>query len=269
MKVSTITTFAVAGMAQANVVPRDGSILAGLLWQISDSISNADDFLLNFESNPAALHKSGFDLLDKLDDCTEAAVAMPALSIEDVVSFADASYECSSIGTKFLNDLQAAAPLFAAHGFCGFAYQFSLNFAEASNKFFEANKAKFPAEALPMAGEEITAKNALFTQVQAALAPGVCVNQVELEPGNGPNHGSPSLPDTEPSVSTSIIYHTGTGLPPRPTPPPVDGGNRTGDDHRNGTRSGQPPKPVIGSARILGSSWSLAMLSVAAGVFML
>ncbi|KAI1735762.1 hypothetical protein F4680DRAFT_297461 [Xylaria scruposa] len=123
-----------------------------------------------------------------------------------------------------------------------------------------------------MAAEEISAKNALFTQVQAALAPGACVNQIELIPGDEPDHGAPSLPDTEPSVSTSIAYHTGTGLPSRPTPPPGEiggGGDQTGDGHHNGTHSGQPPKPVIGSARILGTSWSLAMLSVAAGIFML
>ncbi|TRX96809.1 hypothetical protein FHL15_002115 [Xylaria flabelliformis] len=274
MKVNTLITLTAAGMAQASVVRRDVSVVSQLLQDIFQSMTNADNSLLNFENDPAALHEAGFALLDTLEGSAQAAEAMPALSVEDVVGIADASYQCSSIGTKFLTDLQAAAPVFAAHGVCNFAYQFSLNFAEASNKLFEVNKAKFPAQAQPMAAEEISAKNALFTQVQAALAPGACVNQVE--PGNEPTPGTPSLPDTEPSASTSVAYHTGTGLPAKPTPPPGDqlgggqpAGNQTGDGHHNGTHSGQPPKPVIGSARILGSSWSLAMLSVAAGVFML
>ncbi|KAI1749888.1 hypothetical protein F4782DRAFT_532968 [Xylaria castorea] len=270
MKVSTLITLAVAGMAQAHIVRRDVPVVTGLLQDVFQSMINADNHVLNFENDPASLHEAGFALLDTLECGAKVAAAMPALSFEEVAGFADVAYQVSSVGTKFLTDLQAAAPLFAAYGLCNFAYDFSLKFAEASNKLFEANRAKFPAESQAMAAEEISTKNALFAQVQAALAPGACVNQVE--PGQEPgSHGSPSLPDQEPSTTTSIAYHTGTGLPGKPTSPP--GGpsddDHSGGGHDNGTHSGQPPKPVIGSALLLGSSWSLSMLPVVVGVFML
>ncbi|KAI0453117.1 hypothetical protein F5B21DRAFT_526342 [Xylaria acuta] len=255
MKVNTSAILAIAATVQASAVRRDASTVAGLLEDIFQSMTNVDNHLLNFQNDPASLHQAGFALLDHIECCTKVAEAMPPLTYEDVISIADISSQVSAIGTKFLTDLEAAAPLFAAYGLCNYAYNFSLKFAELSNKFFEANKAKYPLESQAMACEEITTKNAEFARAQAALAPGACVNQIEP----GPEPGSPSLPDTEPSATTSIAYHTGTGMPGKPTSSP--GAGQPGAGHNNGTHSGQPPKPIIGSASALGVSGVYWVLS--------
>ncbi|KAI8953666.1 hypothetical protein F4801DRAFT_536169, partial [Xylaria longipes] len=267
MKVSIIATVAAAATAQASIIRRDATTIAGLLEGVFQAMTNVDNHLLNFQNDPASLHPAGVALLDTLKSGTQTAEAMQPLTLEDVVSIADVSYRVSSIGSQFLADFEAAAPVFAAWGICDLAYNYSLTLEAVSNQFFRANKDKFPPESQAMAIQQIYNTNAEFARTQTALTPGACVNQIERDqPASGPVH--PSLPDEEPSPTTSIAYHTGTSVPATPTCPPnqpADG--QPGAGHNNGTHSGQPPKPVIGSAMILGSPLNLAMLPVAVAVY--
>ncbi|KAH8156222.1 hypothetical protein CIB48_g12025 [Xylaria polymorpha] len=278
MKFSTLATAALAAAtAQANVIPRDASTISDLLESVFQSMTNADNHVLDFQSNPAGLHEAGYALLDTLACGTKVAKAMEYLSLHDIACIADVSGRLSNIGTKFLADLEAAAPLFAAYGVCEYAYDFSLSFSDLSNQFFEANKEKFPYESQAMADQEITAKNAEFARAQAALAPGVA--STRLSPPRSPAcpilsprlplHTTPALswPPTQPRLVHPM--HPAHQLPPSaPIGAPVGGPVGGQPEGHNGTHSGQPPKPIIGSANFLGSSWSLSLLPVVVAAFL-
>lgn len=152
MKFSTLATAALAAAtAQANVIPRDASTISDLLESVFQSMTNADNHVLDFQSNPAGLHEAGYALLDTLACGTKVAKAMEYLSLHDIACIADVSGRLSNIGTKFLADLEAAAPLFAAYGVCEYAYDFSLSFCKfpRSNRPLTGRASSFPPLYLP------------------------------------------------------------------------------------------------------------------------
>ncbi|KAJ2996758.1 hypothetical protein NUW58_g866 [Xylaria curta] len=222
-----VAVLAFAAVAQANLERRDVTTLKGLLSSIFDSMTNADNHVLEFKKDPAGLHQAGFALLSSIQNSIDVAKTIEPLTQQDVIDIASVSQEVTTIGAKLLTDLTVAAPLFEDNGVCGYAYSFVLKLSDVSNEFFAITKSKFPAESQDMATQEIATTNAELTQAENALKPGV--------------------------ATTSAAWHTSTSEPDKFQ----HGG------HGNGTHDSQPVKPVTGSANSLITSGTLLGLAVA------
>ncbi|KAI0447581.1 hypothetical protein F4803DRAFT_498641 [Xylaria telfairii] len=132
MKISTVAIAALAATAQAAVISRDASTVSDLLESVFQSMTNADNHVLDFQNDPEGLHEAGYALLDTLECNTKVAKAMEYLSVHDVACISEVSGRVSSLGTKFLGDIEAAVPHFAAYGVCEYAYDFAVRLSKSS-----------------------------------------------------------------------------------------------------------------------------------------
>ncbi|KAI0406202.1 hypothetical protein F4802DRAFT_121096 [Xylaria palmicola] len=253
----TTTALAVGALAQQDLVRRDGGVLKAVLSSVTEAMNNVDNQVKEFKDSPAGLHKAGFVLLSVLGDGAEAAKKMVPLTLDDVVDIASVSFQSTEAGARLLTDLGAAAPAFAQHGFCEYAYNFTEHFSGVSNEFFKATKEKFPAESQDMATQEINTSNSLFDQVKCQLSPPACVNEVELGQGPG-GEGEGGAPSGPPSFTT-VSWHTGAGAPSEPTNAPGGG---------NGTHSDRPATPVVGSGSVFGVCGTLLAIPMAVALFL-
>ncbi|KAI1148720.1 hypothetical protein F4825DRAFT_432992 [Nemania diffusa] len=125
MKTNTIV-IALGATAYASVVRRDATTITGLLTTIHDSMANVDEHLEQYHGGPPiALHQAGSALIQVLKESTETANCIAPLTIEDVISIAGVSQQVTDIGSKFLNELAEAAPLFAENGLCELTLKFT------------------------------------------------------------------------------------------------------------------------------------------------
>ncbi|KAI0520936.1 hypothetical protein F5B22DRAFT_644676 [Xylaria bambusicola] len=276
---------AIGTTANAHVVPRSSEAIIGLLQRVFDSMSNADNHVLQYEGGfPSALRQAGEDLISVLSAGIDTAHNMEPLEARDVIAITPLSQKLSGVGAKFLKDIGEAAPKFAAGGYCSHVNTFVQHLSEVSDAFFEANKEKFPEESQGYAEKEIKATDGHFAEAKAALSPPVCIDAVkggegegepnkggegQGEPGKGgkgqgePNkggegqgepgkggkgQGNEEPPKEKPSATTSAAWHTGAGHPGKPTGEPQGGCGKPAD-HGNGSGNSTNPQPHFGQPK--------------------
>ncbi|KAK5625054.1 hypothetical protein RRF57_000770 [Xylaria bambusicola] len=271
MKFTTASALlAVGTTANAHIMARNSETITGLLQSVFDSMTNADNHVLEYEGGfPSALRQAGEDLISVLSAGVDTAHNMEPLTSQDVLVITPLSQKLSAVGAKFLKDIGDAAPKFAAGGYCSHVNTFIQHLGEVSDAFFSANKEKFPEESQGYAEKEIQTTDGHFAEAKAALSPPVCVDAVGGAPqegDDGQGHGEPAK--EEPSASTSIAWNTGAGHPEKPTGAPqgecgqpAGHGAGEGNSTKPKPHSGQPsPEPVKGAGHILFPSVAAAAL---------
>ncbi|KAI0165494.1 hypothetical protein GGR57DRAFT_496972 [Xylariaceae sp. FL1272] len=194
MKISAVLLTAIlSALAETRISARDSTIITGLLNKIFNSMANADNHLLAFRGGPpTALHEAAKELYKTIVESTPISREMDPLNDQDVQAIGPASHQLTEAGTKFLNDLIAAVPVFEQAGLCEHMFEYSIYLGQVSDDFFITTKGKFPADHQAEAQKEITGTEQLFSKVQSALAPGSCNNKRQHNlPDAGKNQNEP------------------------------------------------------------------------------
>ncbi|KAI1265604.1 hypothetical protein F5Y18DRAFT_426696 [Xylariaceae sp. FL1019] len=255
MKINAALLAALLGtVAEAGILARDTTTITKLLNDVFGAMANADNQLLAFHGgSPAAFHDAAKELFKTIVESTPISREMEPLNDQDVQAIGPISQKLTEAGTKFLNDLIAAAPVFEKAGLCEYVFEYSIYLGQVSDDFFITTKNKFPADHQAAAQQEITGTEQLFIKVQQALAPGVCNNKRQHElPSAGPGESEPwrkpcpsaQAPDggkhggshggsAHATGATSAAWHVPTGWH---SPPGGHGGQ--------GGHHGPPPTPV-------------------------
>ncbi|KAI1327504.1 hypothetical protein F5Y16DRAFT_191997 [Xylariaceae sp. FL0255] len=206
---SVLPFFALGAVAESNHVTRDATTITKLLSDIFYSMTNADTQLLAYHGGPPfALREACEALYYTIASGTPVSAKMDPLTGGDAKAITEISQKVTFAGTKLLEDIIQAVPVFEKTGLCEHLYQYSVWLGKVSDEFFTTTKGKFPEEHQATAQQEITGTETLFAKVQAALAPGACVNEAE----------PPKFCDKEPWKGQDGD-HKGEGDEPKPSAP--------------------------------------------------
>jgi N-methylhydantoinase B/oxoprolinase/acetone carboxylase alpha subunit len=128
MKVTAATlAVAVSVAAQPKTMARDASTITNVLSSVATAMTNADSQLAAYHGgSPIALREASHNLYTVIHDNVETLKNMEPLTHDDVIAITDISIQVTTIGGKYLEDLGAAAPVFAANGLCEYLYNYSV-----------------------------------------------------------------------------------------------------------------------------------------------
>lgn len=112
-------------IAQPNITPRDPTTITGLLSSVFDAMTNADNLILAYHGGPPiALHQAGEAVIEVLKGGIGVAKSLDPLTPGDVAAISCLSDKVTAVGTKYLTDICAATPIWAANGLCDLAHLF-------------------------------------------------------------------------------------------------------------------------------------------------
>lgn len=130
---TVILSLAAGALAQPSLGRRDATVIKGLLASVYDAMNNVDNKLQEYKGGPPLeLHQAGLGLYSVISDGIDTLKNIDPLTPEDVVAISDVSQQVSSAGSKFLNDLAGAAPIFAENWICCQAHEYSVNLGRHS-----------------------------------------------------------------------------------------------------------------------------------------
>lgn len=122
---------ALGATAHPNIAPRDPTTITSLLSSVFDAMTNADNLILEYHGGPPiALHQAGEAVLQVLEGGIGVAESLEPLSPGDVAAISCLSDKVTAAGTKYLNDISAAVPIWAANGLCELAHKFTTAFGK-------------------------------------------------------------------------------------------------------------------------------------------
>lgn len=129
--VISTAVLALGATAHPNVAPRDPTTITSLLSSVFDAMTNADNLILAYQGGPPiALHQAGEAVLEVLQGGIGTAQNIEALTPGDVAAISCLSDKVTEVGTKYLKDISAAVPLWAANGLCDLAHTFTTAFGK-------------------------------------------------------------------------------------------------------------------------------------------
>ncbi|OAA57813.1 Cell wall galactomannoprotein [Cordyceps fumosorosea ARSEF 2679] len=162
--------------AHALVIPRDASVIIGVLTAVQGDIDGLDSAVNGWTSDPSPVLDASNKLVDTISQGTATVQGSPDLTLDESLTLLDPVQSLKQHAQTLVDDLKAKKDTVQQAGLCEVVEIQIGTISDKSKGLIDATVSKVPQDAQGIAQDQAQGILDVLADAQSAFSPGNCVN---------------------------------------------------------------------------------------------